>query len=71
MEKRPDDPKHGDLARGWETLPRDELRRHAMGRMRRQRCHILDLVSPTPERILFGPAATISYFPSCSEEATR
>src|SRR3954454_24053957 len=38
----------------------------AMGRMHRHRCHILDLVSPTPGRILFGPAVTISYFPSCS-----
>ena len=28
--------------------------------------HILDLVSPTPGRVLFGPAVTISYFPSCS-----
>jgi hypothetical protein len=26
----------------------------------------LDLVSPTPGRILFGPAATISYFPTCA-----
>jgi regulator of RNase E activity RraA len=38
----------------------------AMGRRHRHRCHILDLVSPTPGRILFGPAVTISYFPSCS-----
>ena len=38
----------------------------AMGRTHRHRCHILDLVSPTPGRILFGPAVTISYFPSCS-----
>ena len=38
----------------------------AMGRLHRHRCHVLDLVSPTPERILFGPAVTISYFPSCS-----
>ncbi len=38
----------------------------AMGRLHRHRCHILDLVSPTPGRILFGPAVTISYFPSCS-----
>jgi 4-hydroxy-4-methyl-2-oxoglutarate aldolase len=38
----------------------------AMGRMHRHRCHILDMVSPTPRRILFGPAVTISYFPSCS-----
>ena len=37
-----------------------------MGRLHRHRCHILDLVSPTPGRVLFGPAATISYFPSCS-----
>jgi 4-hydroxy-4-methyl-2-oxoglutarate aldolase len=38
----------------------------AMGRLHRHRCHILDLISPTPGRILFGPAVTISYFPSCS-----
>jgi hypothetical protein len=37
----------------------------AMGRLHRHRCHILDLVSPTPGRVLFGPAVTISYFPSC------
>lgn len=38
----------------------------AVGRLHRHRCHILDLVTPTPGRVLFGPAATISYFPSCS-----
>jgi 4-hydroxy-4-methyl-2-oxoglutarate aldolase len=38
----------------------------AVGRLHRHRCHILDLVSPTPGRVLFGPAVTISYFPSCS-----
>ena len=38
----------------------------AMGRVHRHRCHILDLVTPTPGRVLFGPAVTISYFPSCS-----
>src|SRR4051794_15954513 len=38
----------------------------AMGRVHSHRCHMLDLVSPTPDRILFGPAVTISYFPSCS-----
>ena len=38
----------------------------AMGRLHRHRCHILDLVSPTPGRVLFGPAATISYFPTCT-----
>jgi 4-hydroxy-4-methyl-2-oxoglutarate aldolase len=38
----------------------------AMGRLHRHRCHILDLVSPTPGRVLFGPAITISYFPTCT-----
>src|SRR5690242_17243075 len=38
----------------------------SMGRLHRHRCHILDLVSPTPGRILFGPAVTISYFPTCN-----
>ncbi|HEY7121579.1 MAG TPA: RraA family protein [Solirubrobacterales bacterium] len=38
----------------------------SMGRLHRHRCHVLDLVSPTPGRVLFGPAVTISYFPSCS-----
>jgi 4-hydroxy-4-methyl-2-oxoglutarate aldolase len=38
----------------------------SMGRLHRHRCHILDLVSPTPGRLLFGPAVTINYFPSCS-----
>lgn len=37
----------------------------AMGRLHRHRCHVLDLVSPTPGRPLFGQAATISYFPTC------
>jgi len=38
----------------------------AMGRLHRHRCHILDLITPTHGRFLFGPAVTISYFPSCS-----
>lgn len=38
----------------------------AMGRLHRHRCHILDLVSPTPGRVLFGRAATISFVPGCS-----
>jgi 4-hydroxy-4-methyl-2-oxoglutarate aldolase len=38
----------------------------AMGRLHRHRCHMLDLVTPTPGRVLFGAAVTISYFPSCS-----
>jgi regulator of RNase E activity RraA len=37
----------------------------AMGRRHQHRCHLLDLVSPTPGRQLFGPAVTISYFPAC------
>lgn len=37
----------------------------AMGRAHRHRCHLLDLVTPTPQRRLFGPAVTISYFPTC------
>jgi 4-hydroxy-4-methyl-2-oxoglutarate aldolase len=38
----------------------------AIGRIHRHRCHLLDLVSPTPSRVLFGPAVTISYFPNCT-----
>ncbi len=37
----------------------------AMGRLHRHRCHLLDLVSPTPGRRLFGPVVTINYFPAC------
>jgi regulator of RNase E activity RraA len=40
----------------------------AMGRMHRHRCHIMDLVTPTPDRRLFGPAVTISYFPTCHQQ---
>ena len=40
----------------------------AMGRMHHHRCHVLDMVSPTPERTLFGRAITISFFPTCNEE---
>jgi len=39
----------------------------AMGRIHRHRCHILDLVTPTPGRRMAGYAVTISYFPTCSE----
>ena len=28
--------------------------------------YILDLVSPTPGRVLFGPTVTVSYHPTCS-----
>lgn len=35
----------------------------AMGRHFDHRCHILDLRSPTPERVVFGPAATVRYVP--------
>jgi 4-hydroxy-4-methyl-2-oxoglutarate aldolase len=37
----------------------------ALGRLHRHRCCLLDLVSPTPGRVLFGAAVTISYFPTC------
>ncbi|MEV6175686.1 RraA family protein [Streptomyces sp. NPDC052015] len=39
----------------------------AVGRTHRHRCHIDNLVSPTPGRVLLGPAVTISYFPACRE----
>jgi 4-hydroxy-4-methyl-2-oxoglutarate aldolase len=38
----------------------------AMGRRHRHRCHLLDLATPTPGRVLFGRAVTISYFPTCT-----
>ncbi len=40
----------------------------AMGRRHRHRCHVLDLSTPTPGRVLFGRAVTISYFPTCTAE---
>lgn len=39
----------------------------AMGRLHHHRCHILDLVTPDPDRRLMGTALTISYFPTCTE----
>lgn len=39
----------------------------AMQRLHRHRSHLLDLVTPTPGRMLFGPAVTISYLPSCEQ----
>jgi len=39
----------------------------AMGRMHQHRCHVLDMVSPTPDRTLFGRTITLSYFPTCNE----
>ena len=36
----------------------------AMGRLHRHRCHILDLVSPTPGAVLFGRAVTIRFLPT-------
>jgi regulator of RNase E activity RraA len=35
----------------------------AMGRLHGHRAHILSMVSPTPDRPLFGPAVTIAYLP--------
>ncbi|HJS71183.1 MAG TPA: RraA family protein [Acidimicrobiia bacterium] len=37
----------------------------AMGRIHDHRCHLLDLVTPTPGTRLFGPVVTVSYFPAC------
>ncbi|MFG1811669.1 RraA family protein [Streptomyces sp. NPDC049040] len=39
----------------------------AMGRVHQHRAHILSLVSPTPERSLFGEAVTIGYLPYRSD----
>ncbi|MEJ8638048.1 MULTISPECIES: RraA family protein [Streptomyces] len=39
----------------------------AVGRFHRHRCHLTDLKSPTPDRLLFGPAVTVSYLPSCQK----
>ena len=39
----------------------------AMGRLSSHPCSLLDLVSPTPQRVLFGPAATVSYLPTRSD----
>ncbi len=38
----------------------------AMGRRHRHRCHLLDLVTPTPGRVVVGPCVTVSFFPSCA-----
>ncbi len=35
----------------------------AMGRMFQHKCFVLDLVSPTPGRVVFGQAATMNYLP--------
>lgn len=37
----------------------------AVRRLHGHRCHLLDLKSPTPGRVLFGSAATISFVPAC------
>ncbi|MFJ8631216.1 RraA family protein [Streptomyces sp. NPDC093568] len=35
----------------------------AMGRVHGHRAHILDLVSPAPDRVLFGPVVTVAFLP--------
>lgn len=35
----------------------------AMGRLHDHRAHLLPFTSPSPERVLFGPAATLAYLP--------
>lgn len=52
-----------DLAAGVRTADLVD----AMGRLHRHKAHVLDLVTPTPGRVLFGPAVTISYFPTCEQ----
>jgi regulator of RNase E activity RraA len=54
-----------DLRRGVAGLTSADLV-DAMGRIHRHRCHLLDLVSPAPGRVLVGPCVTISYFPTCA-----
>lgn len=39
----------------------------AVGRIHQHRAHILDLVSPSPGRKLFGRAVTVSFFPTCTQ----
>ena len=39
----------------------------ALGRLVDHRAHVLDLVSPTPGRVLFGEAATIRFVPFRSD----
>ncbi|WP_308117404.1 RraA family protein [Streptomyces fuscigenes] len=39
----------------------------ALGRLHRHRSHVVDLASPDPGRLLFGPAVTMSFFPTCEE----
>lgn len=73
---------HADPVTALDHSPAAEARRRALaldltcpdlvdalGRRHRHRAHLLDLVSPTPGRILFGRAATISYFPTCAAAA--
>lgn len=54
-------PSISELAQGLRTADVVD----AIGRLHRHRAHVLDLVTPTPRRKLFGPAVTISYFPTC------
>ncbi|MEV6116004.1 RraA family protein [Streptomyces sp. NPDC052109] len=39
----------------------------AMGHLHRHHSHMVDLSSPMPDRLLFGPAVTMSFFPSCED----
>lgn len=53
---------HEDLRSTIESLSCASLV-DAMGRLHGHRAHLLNMVSPTPDRRLFGPAATIAYLP--------
>lgn len=66
-------PKHTDVTGSPETVRRGRVERlgcadlvDALGRLHQHRAHLLDLRTPTPGRILFGPAVTISFFPTCA-----
>ncbi|MBY8882899.1 RraA family protein [Actinacidiphila acidipaludis] len=39
----------------------------ALGRLHRHHSHMVDLSSPAPDRLLFGPAVTMSFFPTCED----
>ncbi|MEV6790827.1 RraA family protein [Streptomyces sp. NPDC051320] len=39
----------------------------AIGRLHRHHSHMVDLSSPAPDRLLFGPAVTMSFFPTCED----
>lgn len=43
----------------------------AVARLHPHRAHVLDLVTPTPGRVLFGPAATLAFVPLRADADTK